>query len=307
MEREFHAWLKLQSDENPLVKLGIGDDAAVLRSFSHAAGMVLTSDAIAEGTHFKSAEHSLELIGRKAMAVNLSDIAAMGATPIAALVTMVLPNHYSLEHAQQIFGGCKKLADEFNVAIIGGDTNRWSGELVVSVTLIGREFATPDSFRLWQMNGAQAGDLVVVSGSFGGSILGHHLNFTPRVRLARHLIQNYHIHAATDVSDSLSLDLNAVAMASHVGVELDVEQIPVSRAAELLAVQTGRSPSDHALTDGEDFELILAVAPSELGQMMNDATIRNELTVVGKFVEPVGFWLCTSGRREAILPRGYSH
>lgn len=347
MEREFHRWLKQDSRQAPrqrsravadlqataeasLVAVGIGDDAAVLRFWGDAAsngdraGIVLTTDAIAEGTHFDLSKHSLQLVGRKSLAVNLSDLAAMGAEPVAALLTLMIPRRFSLADVQEIFIGCQTLATEFNLEIVGGDTNSWDGPLLVSVTAIGRtiENAMPAksaalaffnnlaSENVWRMDQAQAGDAIVVSGCFGGSIHGHHLSFQPRVALARYLISRYKIHAATDASDSLSFDLSAMAAASNdgegLGVEIEIDMIPISAAAQMDADDA--TALNRALTDGEDFELILAMENSVWEVLQNDPQLPCSLTRIGCFVEGNGFRLLhPDGRLEKFQPRGYSH
>ncbi len=338
LEREFHRWLKSQASSShfvePFVQLGIGDDAAVVTPTGMdgqpAQRIVVANDAIADGTHFDTNEHDLELIGRKAIAVNLSDIAAMGAWPFAATLMLMLPQSYTLNDAQRIFNGAHEIAERFRCPIVGGDTNRWDDKLVVSVTILGHANNAPDK-DLWPLNGARAGDEILVSGFFGGSISGRHLTFEPRLELAKYLIQNYDIHAATDVSDSLSLDLNMMAISSGhrlgkmndgkpdgLGVELDVEQVPVSPDAQQRSVKSGRLPLDHALTDGEDFELILAVSPDEAARIITDSRLINgsvggsapgedRLVSIGRFVDSPGFTLCSAEGRLPFLPEGYSH
>lgn len=304
MEREFIDWLKQQT--HTAAKIGVGDDAAVLAGWADA-GIVLTTDAIAEGTHFDLAQHSLNQVGRKAMAVNLSDIAAMGAIPVAALLTLMLPKGFSLDEAQQIFQGCQQLSSDFDCEIVGGDTNSWHGPLVISVTVIGCESCIDGVAKTWTMGGAQPGDVIVVSGSFGGSIDGHHLNFQPQVKLARYLIETYTIHAATDASDSLSLDLQAMATASHVGIELDAGKIPLSETA--LQKYSADEALSHALTDGEDFELILAIPQTEWDRLKSDPQVASQLSLIGRFIHAgAGFQLCyPDGRTVEYQPSGYSH
>lgn len=325
MEREFHRWLKQQQTESPFVQVGIGDDAAILKDAAAGktlGGVVVTTDAVAEGTHFDLASASLEQVGRKALAVNLSDIAAMGAKPFAALLTLMLPRGYSLTEAQTIFQGARQLADHYQTAFIGGDTNLWDGRLVVSVTVLGWDVLSRQNKCPWLISGANVGDRIVVSGEFGGSILGKHLTFEPRVELAEYLASNYRINAATDVSDSLSLDLMLMARASSAnavakqeehpgfGVQLDAEKIPISVAACEMAARSNLSKLDHALTDGEDFELILAVSAEELEKIKADPNITTpsmKLTEIGQFIEQPGFWLCDAAGRKPFAPRGYSH
>ena len=251
MEQEFIRWLRQRNDRsNQSVQIGIGDDAAVITPDS--SPLVVTSDSIADGTHFDARIHTLRQIGRKAVAVNLSDVAAMGARPLYATLSFLLPRAFSAEQAQELFLGGADLAAEFGVQIIGGDTNSWPGKLVVSATLIGQvEHAT------WRMSVCGPGDAIVVTGEFGGSILGHHLDFVPKCRLADSFAKKYSIDAATDVSDSLSFDLDQICLLSGCGAEIELERIPVRSAAwELAKSRGGKSGLEHALYDGEDFELI---------------------------------------------------
>jgi thiamine-monophosphate kinase len=129
VERELHDWLRQQIDDSTSssVLLGVGDDAAVIQGQTCPA--VVSTDTIAQGTHFLVAEHSLELIGRKSLAVNLSDIAAMGAKPRTILLHWLLPDDFTLEQAKSLFFGVQQLADQYNVHVVGGDTNCWSGVL----------------------------------------------------------------------------------------------------------------------------------------------------------------------------------
>ena len=137
MERDFHKWLQSQTSTPASVLVGIGNDAAVQTTDPNRLSIVTATDTIAEGTHFEQKSTPLELIGRKSLAVNLSDIAAMGAKPESALLTFMLPDDLGLKDAQTIFHGIEKLADQHGVSIVGGDTNTWSGPLVIGATVIG--------------------------------------------------------------------------------------------------------------------------------------------------------------------------
>lgn len=304
MEREFHRWLKSQPlppARTGQVLVGIGDDAAMLAGSEDT--LVVATDTIAEGTHFDLAIHGLELVGRKSLAVNLSDLAAMAAEPVSAVLTFFLPREFGLVEAQLLFEGIAKLAREYDVAIVGGDTNTWEGRLVVGATVLGRR---PVNRTGWTMNAAVAGDAVVVSGAFGGSIHGRHLTFSPRIELANYLAENYLIHAATDVSDSLSLDLSSIGSASCVGFELDLDEIPISKDVRetdsKLALQ-------QALTNGEDFELILTVPENERERMMADQYLAEQLTVIGKATDQHNelHGQFRNGQRIKIEPLGYEH
>lgn len=301
MEHEFHNWLRSNTPpQSAQIKIGIGDDAAMLAGSNET--LVVTTDTIAEGTHFELDRQGLDLVGRKALAVNLSDIAAMGACPTSAVLTFLLPRSFELPQAQQLFAGMRELADEFEVAIIGGDTNSWDGPLVVGATVLGKR---PNDLGGWLLNAAVEGDFVVVTGEFGGSIHGRHLSFIPRIEVAARLASNYIVHGATDVSDSLSLDLHAIGKSSGVGFDLDVDAIPVSSD-----VQTNDPGQrlQHALCDGEDFELILTMPPDEF-QRLQSNDLPCQMTAIGKVTGshqkmrtklPDGTW-------KTIEPMGYVH
>lgn len=315
LEREIHQWLRQQVSNSvrPDVLIGIGDDAAVLSGTDRP--LVITTDTIAEGTHFLIAEHSLELIGRKSLAVNLSDIAAMGAKPTSVVLHWMLPKSFSLDQIKRLFHGIKKLADQHDAQIIGGDTNCWEGPLVVGATAFG-ELESLDA--AWRMDTASPGDAVFVSGRFGGSILGHHLSFEPAVDLAGDLAELGVISAATDASDSLASDLHAISTASGCGAEITLERVPIADAAFERARMLSEDAGDlelikqralhHAMTDGEDFGLILAVPNDKVSVLENVESSRSQLTRIGTFVEQQGLWArLADGALESIEPRGYDH
>jgi thiamine-monophosphate kinase len=230
----------------------------------------------------------------------------MAARPIAAVIALMLPRVGALAVAQQLYDGLLPLAAEFGVAIAGGDTNTWDGGLVLSVTALGE--ATDRG--TWLRSGAQPGDQIIVTGRFGGSILGKHLEFTPRVSEALVLNARYAIHAATDVSDGLSLDLSHLGEESGCGAVLDCGAVPIADEAYRLAErEEGQTtPLGHALSDGEDFELILAVGPDEARRLLRDQPLNVPLTRIGEFVAEPGLWITApDGTRSPLVPRGYRH
>src|SRR5262249_28267856 len=212
-------------------------------------------DMLLEGSCFLLDEAGPRGVGRKAMAVNLSDIAAMAGQPVAAVVSVGLPRKGGMKLAEELYLGLREVADAFDTAVAGGDTNSWDGPLVLSVTLLGETTERGPVTRA----GARPGDWLLVTGPLGGSILGHHLDFTPRVREALALHAAAPLHALIDVSDGLAADVGHICAESRCGAVLRAESIPVSAAARSL--DDGRSPLEHALADGEDFELVCAVAP----------------------------------------------
>ena len=215
---------------------------------------------------------------------------------------MCLPKSNATELATEIFEGIFELAEKYQVSIAGGDTNTWEGKLVVHMTAIGSAPAKG----CWLRSGARPGDLIVVSGSLGGSILGKHLTFEPRLSLASALRDNYEIHAATDISDGLGVDLPNVFTQSHCGAVLDLEKVPISAAAHDLSIRTNQPALDHAIGDGEDFELLLAMPPSQAKKL--PAEIDGvPLTIIGEFTPRTGLWSRANGRWSQILPKGYTH
>ncbi|MEC7501359.1 MAG: thiamine-phosphate kinase [Planctomycetota bacterium] len=281
MEIEFIRALRKRLPVSPQLAVGPGDDAAIL----HPDGSVVTCDLLCDGTHFSLSSDSPHRIGRKALAVNLSDLAAMAAEPVAAFLAVALPR----EHpgiAEPLLEGMLPLAEEFDVAIAGGDTNVWDGPLVVSITLVGR-----CPYQPLLRSGAQPGDQLLVTGTFGGSRLGKQFDFCPRIHEALHLQREQPIHAGIDCSDGLSLDASRLAEESGVGVAIDLDAVPVSEAAREMASRDAKlSALERALGDGEDFELLLAVPPERAAVLLATQPLATPLTQIGTFTEKTGLW-----------------
>ena len=279
------------------VLLGIGDDAAVLPP--NDSSILWTTDLLTEGVDFRLAETDPRRIGCKALAANLSDIAAMGGVPTAYLVALALPRDGALELAELLYEGMTSLEEKYGVALVGGDTNCWSGGLVVSITVLGR--AGPKG--VWKRSGGKSGDMLLATGTFGGSILERQFSFEPRVFEAMYLNENHDIHAAMDVSDGLSLDVFRLATASGLGATLFPDDIPIAADAVRLSQQTGCTPLDHALSDGEDFELILAVEPSEAETLLQTQPLEK---LFGTKLHRIGELTPEPGLRP-FSPKGFEH
>lgn len=293
-------WLRRQTPGDPRVLIGPGDDTAAV-SLAPGVPCLVTTDMLLEGSCFRLAEAGGFLVGRKAMAVNLSDIAAMAGRPTAAVVSVGLPRAGGLQLAEDLYRGLRSVADAFNTPLVGGDTNSWTGSLVISVTVLGEATGTGPVRR----SGARPGDWLLVTGPVGGSILGHHLHFTPRVREALELHAVADLHAMIDVSDGLAADLWHICAESRCGAVLRAESIPLTAEASKLA--DGRSPLEHGLSDGEDFELILAVSPADGRRLIDTQPVPGiTLAHVGECVAE-GLWLEHGGDRRPLEPRGYVH
>ncbi|HUY31840.1 MAG TPA: thiamine-phosphate kinase [Pirellulales bacterium] len=305
METEFISWLRQRLPPHPQLPLGPGDDAALLR-LSGRPECLLTVDLLTDQVDFRLGECDPRRIGRKALAVNLSDIAAMAGRPLAAVIALALPRTRAFELATELYEGMLPLAAEYAVAIAGGDTNCWDGPLAISVTLLGE---TTERGPL-RRSGARPGDAIVVTGRFGGSILGRHFDFTPRVREALRLRERYELRAGIDVSDGLSLDLARLAQASGCGARINTADVPIADAARVLAQAEGGAETAlaHALGDGEDFELLLAAPPDVARRMLDERPLDVPLTVIGQFVAEAGLWqVDAGGAARPLVPRGWVH
>jgi thiamine-monophosphate kinase len=293
-------WLRRRTPADPRVLLGPGDDTAVLR-LTPAAPCLVTTDMLLEGSCFRLAEAGPRRVGRKAMAVNLSDLAAMAGRPVAAVVSVGLPRQGGRALAEELYLGLREMADAFDTAVVGGDTNSWDGPLVISVTLLGEATERGPVTR----RGAQPGDWLVTTGPLGGSILGKHLDFTPRVREALQLQALAPLHAMIDLSDGLAADVWHLCEESGCGAVLRAAAIPISAAAEQMG--DGLSPLEHALGDGEDFELVFAVPPAEGQTLVRSQPVPGvTLSHLGECVA-AGLWLEQDGQRRPLEPCGYVH
>jgi thiamine-monophosphate kinase len=300
-EFEYIDWLRRRTPAHARVLVGPGDDCAVLAP--GGSPTLVTTDMLLEGSHFHLAEVGPRRIGRKAMAVNLSDIAAMGGRPVAAFVSVGLPRGAGTEVlAEELYLGLREMADAFDTAIAGGDTNSWTGGLVISVTLLGEPGPQGPILR----RGARPGDWLLVTGPLGGSILGKHLDFTPRVREAQQLQEHVSLHAMMDISDGLAADVHHLCEESGCGAVLLAENIPISEAARRLT--DNLSPLEHALSDGEDFELAFAVAAEEGRRLVATQPIAGiRLAQVGIVTVEKDLLMEEGGQCRPLAPRGYAH
>ncbi|HZU38279.1 MAG TPA: thiamine-phosphate kinase, partial [Gemmataceae bacterium] len=262
---------------------------------------LVTTDMLLEGSCFRLAEAGPRLVGRKALAVNLSDIAAMAGRPVAAVVSVGLPRQGGRQIAEELYVGLRELADAFRTAVVGGDTNSWDGPLVVSITLLGEATGKGPVCR----SGARPGDRLLVTGPLGGSILGKHLTFTPRIVEAQQLHALADVHAMIDISDGLAADLQHICTESRCGAILRAEAVPIAPAAA--QIHDGRPPLEHALADGEDFELILAVPPADAERLVQTQPVAGiHLYEIGEIIDD-GLWLEEAGKRRPLPALGYVH
>jgi thiamine-monophosphate kinase len=281
---------RFQNLSSRIVK-GIGDDAAVLPlNASHY--QLFTTDMIVEGVHFLP-HTPYRNIGHKALACNISDIAAMGGVPRSAVVSLGLPGNTGVDRALDIYRGMHALAREFGVSIVGGDTVR-SDRLVISVALLGevkkRHLITRD--------GAREGDAIFVSGPLGNSFKsGRHLSFMPRVKEACMLSLRFAPTAMMDISDGLAGDLGHILKASGVGAVLDASRIPRARGATL----------EQALFEGEDFELLFTLSRARARRLLAWKA-GGDFYEIGRILagKPKLFLEDAKGRHE-VEKKGFTH
>ena len=299
MELSFLAYLRGRCRSLPQVKVGIGDDAAVLDPVKGL--QCVTTDQIVEGTDFLP-EHDRVDVGYKAMAVNLSDIAAMGARPTSAFVTLTLPKENATQIAGEVYEGIFQAAVQFDVAIAGGDITTYDGPLAISITMLGEV----SDGQPWLRSGAKEDDAIIVTGFVGGSILGRHLRPQPRVEVANRLRDMVDVHAAIDISDGFSLDLDRLCAASTVGANLQLENMPIHDDAIILSADSERTPMEHAWSDGEDFELILTMTQADADKVLAEE-FWVQMTQVGTIASRTGLWRQQRDKFERMSPQGYSH
>ncbi len=299
-ELDFVSWLRNQTTPKPWVTVGPGDDTAVL-SWPINKPCLVTSDMLLDGSCFILAEAGAQRVGRKAMNVNLSDIAAMAGIPHAALVSLALPRNGGKNLAQQLFNGIKQAADLFDTAIVGGDTNSWNGPLAISITLLG--YPGPKGAIL--RSTAKPGDALLITGQLGGSILGKHLDFTPRIAQAQLLSQLTNLSSMIDLSDGLALDLHRLCAESKCGATLFADQIPIAEAA--FQMNDEKTPLEHALGDGEDFELLFSLPAIEAQQLLKDQPLQGlRITQIGE-ISKDGLFIQEKGRKLPLEALGYIH
>ena len=315
------------SGDQPGVVLGIGDDAAVLEPGTGES--VLTTDMLIEGIHFERDAISPRDLGIKAIAVNVSDVAAMAASPRYALASIGLTPDLQAAWVIELYAGMRQACDEYALALVGGDTNR-SGAIVVSVTVVGE--VAPG--RAVTRSGAQAGDVLVVTGSLGaaaGGLVLSRLSGPAATRAlsepwARELLEALSRPVARvgeaqtlaqagatsmiDLSDGLAKDLSRLCAESGVGATVALADVPVAEPLRLGAATLGVDPLELAIGGGEDYELLatLDLTDVERARQELDERFGVPLTEVGVIVEGAGpVAVHTDGRTSPLEPRGWDH
>lgn len=308
----------------PEVILGIGDDCAVLPG-RPGEYLLWTSDTLVEGIHFDLRYTSWRQLGGKALAVNLSDIAAMGGEPWGALLSLGWHPKWRLELALELAAGLRELAERCQVAVIGGDTVRSPGPVIINLTVLGR---VPQD-ELCRRDGARPGDRIYVTGPLGLAAAGLAalqaqltlpeeilaplrmalLEPQPQLAAGRLLARHRWATALIDLSDGVAADLSQICRASGVGALVFGEQVPIPPAVTLAAAQLKRRPLDLALQGGEDYQLLFTADPRNEGAMIKAFTAAGlpQPCPIGVIVPGAGVRLQSAAGEEDLTGGGFDH
>ncbi len=281
---------KLIKTDASVVK-GTGDDCAVLK-FDRNSYQLFTCDMLVENTDFTLKDNPY-LIGRKSLAVSISDIAACAGVPHYCLVSMGIPRDTTVEFIDKVIKGMLGLAKKYNINLVGGDLSR-AKELTIDVSMLG----LVEKKNLTLRSGAKIGDIIFVTGELGGSISGKHLRFTPRLKEARFLVKNFRVNSMIDISDGLAQDMGHILKESSMGAIIYEDLIPVSKQARNL---------DDALYMGEDFELLFTVSRTESMKMLKKTA--HNFRAIGEITHKrYGLRLVDKrGKEKIIKPKGFRH
>jgi thiamine-monophosphate kinase len=268
---------------SPPAPHGIGDDCAVLPPSPRQ--QAITVDPVIYGRHFDD-QVPPRAVGAKLLKRNLSDLAAMGAQPTAAVIALTLDPHVSLSWLEKFYRGLAACAREYRVPIVGGDVAQADGILSASLTLLGQAAGE----RMLLRTGAKIGDWIYVTGKLGGSIAGHHFKFEPRLAAGAWLAGRPEIRSMIDLSDGLAKDLPAITP-ENAEPSISPNDVPVSRDALRLSKKSNRTALSHALSDGEDYELLFDVGKATDRAAFESAwprRFKTPLTCLGRFVKKGG-------------------
>lgn len=305
------------------VVLGIGDDAAVIRNRSGCES-ILTTDALIEKVHFDFNYTPFESLGWKALAVSLSDVAAMGGMPLGALVSIAVPGAWNVEDVEKFYSGFKRCADTFRCPAVGGDTVRSPDRCFISVSVLGEV----ESGKAVLRSGAKSGDRLCVTGVLGGAktgleVLTSHadpesfssavrrfLEPTPRLREALALVQTFPVTSMIDISDGLASEIGHLCKDSGVGCKIREDRIPLSDDALRWATIQNRPRAQYLYESGEEYELLFTIRP---GRDMNSDVVEQmcgemNFSVIGEITDSAeGIHIQKEDKLFPFCSKGWDH
>ena len=304
---------------------GIGDDAAAFITEPDYLTLI-TTDLLVERIHFLREAISGFDLGYKSLAVNLSDIAAMGGTAREAFVSIAIPGDCQLDYLEEIYNGIKNLAAKFNVNVLGGDTTSSRMDLILNIVVQG----IVSKEEILCRDAARPGDIIFTTGFLGDSKAGLHLILNkiaadtkamklllkshlvpePHLREGRFLARQPGIHAAIDTSDGLSSDLGHIVEQSRVGARLFAYKIPVSQELKDFCTRFGFDPIDYALAGGEDYNLLCTIAPESASRTVKafENEFKRPLFKIGEITAEKQIALvCPDAKIKSVVPTGWDH
>lgn len=302
-ELDFIKWIKENTKSKKPVLVGVGDDSAVI-DISKNKSLIISTDTLLDGTHFIQNDCTPKLIGQKAITSSISDIAAMGCRPDYALVSISFPNNTDESYCKEMFSGIISTSHKYGLQIIGGDVVSGDCPLNINITVIGASISEEPIKR----SGAKVNDVIMVTGNLGGAILGRHMTFEPRVFEGVSLNKRFMINSMIDISDGLLIDLFHILEESNLGAVIDEQTIPISSDAYKLSRKTKKSPLCHALTDGEDYELLFTVSETTAYDILKTTDFSVNLTQIGRIRKKKGLYIKDlNGKERFVEPEGYEH